>query len=56
MLAPALHRLAVENRPLFWSVAEAELGNISRELIVETILNFGSLESVRRLFEIMGTD
>jgi len=56
MLPPALHRLVVENRPLFWSIAETELGNISSELVVETILNFGSLKSVKQLFEVMGTD
>jgi len=56
MLSASLHQLVVENRPLFWSVPQSELGNINRESVVETILNFGSLKSVRQLFEVIGTD
>jgi hypothetical protein len=41
-------------RPLFWSVADEKLADISDELLVETILNYGSLEDVRELIALLG--
>ena len=42
------------HRPLFWSVSNENLPNISNELLVETILNYGSLEDVRELIALLG--
>ncbi len=42
------------HRALFWSVNDAQLPNISDTLLVETILNYGSLEDVKSLFQLMG--
>lgn len=41
-------------RALFWSVSDANLPNISDELLTETILNFGDLEGVRQLIALLG--
>ena len=41
-------------RPLFWSVADDKLPGISNELLVETILNFGTLDDVRALIQLLG--
>lgn len=41
-------------RPLFWSVADDKLPGISDELLVETILNFGTLNDVRELIKLLG--
>ena len=41
-------------RQLFWYTPEAEKERISHELLVETILNYGDMEAVKRLFEVMG--
>jgi hypothetical protein len=43
-----------KRRPLFWSVGDDKLGSISDELLVETILNFGTLEDVRELLNLFG--
>lgn len=40
--------------PLFWSVGESKLFQISDELLVETILNYGTIEDVKALFELQG--
>jgi hypothetical protein len=43
-----------ERRPLFWSVSDQKLTQISDELLVETILNYGTLEDVKSLFDVLG--
>ena len=45
-----------ENSFLFWYTPEKEKENISHELLVEHILNYGSLDAVRKLFKIMGIE
>ena len=43
-----------ENSNLFWYIPEDKKEDISPELLVETILNYGSLSAVKKLFTIMG--
>ena len=42
------------NSTLFWSVPASMRGNISLNLLVETILQYGDLPEIRRLFELIG--
>jgi hypothetical protein len=44
----------LKRRPLFWSVSDEQLSRISDTLLVETILNYGTLEDVRELFHLLG--
>lgn len=44
----------IENKNLFWWIPEKDKTNISNNLLVETILNFGNEESVRKLFDLIG--
>jgi len=39
---------------LFWSVPEEKKEEISPALLVETILNYGSMDDVRKLIRLMG--
>lgn len=41
-------------RHLFWSVSEDKLPGISEELLVETVLNYGTLDDVRELIKLLG--
>ncbi len=50
-----LYLLVKKNRPLFWSVGDKQLQSLSEPSIVETILNFGDLNSVHQLFSILST-
>jgi len=43
-----------DQRHLFWSVAEDKLSGISDELLVEAVLNYGSLDDVRGLIRLLG--
>lgn len=43
-----------QHRALFWYTPEAGLERISDELLVETILNYGSLDSFRKMADIIG--
>ena len=54
--SPELKAFIRENASLFWYTPESEKENISHELLVEHILNYGSLDAVRKLFEIMGIE
>ena len=50
----ALKKFIRENSVLFWWIKEEDKENISVELLVETILNYGDEISVKRLFELVG--
>lgn len=41
---------------LFWSVSAAKRADISEVLLVETILNYGNLEDVKQLFELLSME
>jgi hypothetical protein len=56
MNSPEIKEFIKENSSLFWYTPEKEKENISEELLVETILNYGDMEAVKRLFKIMGLD
>jgi len=45
-----------EHKNLFWYTPENKLYNISNSFLVETILNYGDMNAVRNLFEIMGIE
>jgi hypothetical protein len=51
---PEIKAFIRENSALFWYTPEKEKENISHELLVEHILNYGDLDTVRKLFEVMG--
>ena len=43
-----------EHSVLFWYSPEDKAETVSDELLVETILNYGDMDTVRKLFKIMG--
>jgi hypothetical protein len=43
-----------EHAVLFWYSPEDKAETVSDELLVETILNYGDMDAVRKLFKIMG--
>jgi hypothetical protein len=43
-----------DHQELFWYSPGDKSETVSDELLVETILNYGTMESVRKLFHIMG--
>ncbi len=45
-----------EKKDLFWYTPEDKKEEVSPSLLVETILNYGALDDVRRLFNLMGID
>jgi hypothetical protein len=54
IMSPEKRQYVAQRRPLFWSVGDDKLHQISDELLVETILNYGTLEDVRALIALMG--
>ena len=45
-----------ERRDLFWYTKEDQKEKISLDFLVETILNYGSLEDAKKLFESLEND
>ena len=45
-----------EKSSLFWSIPEDKKEEISPALLVETILNYGTMDDVRTLFRLMGIE
>ena len=43
-----------ENGSLFWWIKDSEKENISINLLIETILNYGNEKNIKRLFELVG--
>ncbi len=52
--SPDIKAFIRENSSLFWYIPEDKKEDVSLELLVETILNYGSLSAVKKLFKIMG--
>lgn len=51
-----LKEFILKNSSLFWYTPKDELNNISNELLVETILNYGDMTAVKELLNLMGRD
>ena len=45
-----------DHAALFWYTPEAKKKDISDSLLVETILNYGTMDDVKALFNLMGMD
>jgi hypothetical protein len=54
MNSTEIQQFIKENSALFWYIPEEKKPEISEELLVETILNYGDMEAVRKMFHLMG--
>ena len=54
MRTEALKEFIRKNGSLFWYTPEDKGENVTDELLVETMLNYGSLEQIQTLFDLMG--
>ena len=45
-----------QHASLFWYTPEAKKSEISDSLLVETILNYGTMDDVKALFDLMGIE
>lgn len=54
MNSPELKAFIQENSSLFWYTPQNKKDDIGPELLVETILNYGDLNAVRKLCKLMG--
>lgn len=54
MNTPEIKSFIHENRDLFWYTPEDQKEDISPELLVETILNYGDMNEIKTLIRIMG--
>lgn len=43
-----------QNKSLFWYIPESSLDSISQELLLESILNYCTLDEIKKFFEIFG--
>lgn len=56
MNSPEIKQFIRKNSNLFWHIPEDRKEEISHELLVETILNFGDMNATLQLFKILGID
>jgi hypothetical protein len=54
MRPEALKDFIREHAALFWYSPDDKAETVSDELLVETVLNYGDMDAVRKLFEVMG--
>jgi hypothetical protein len=52
--SPEIKQFIREHSNLFWYTPEDQKENISHEFLVETILNYGDLDTIKKLFKIAG--
>ena len=52
----AREKYIADHAALFWYTPEAKKKDISDSLLVETILNYGTMDDVKALFNLMGMD
>jgi hypothetical protein len=54
MNSPEIKAFIRENSSLFWYTPEDKKEDIGPEFLVETILNYGDIKALRKLFKLMG--
>ncbi|HBH82870.1 MAG: hypothetical protein A2X03_15630 [Bacteroidetes bacterium GWA2_40_15] len=54
MNSPELKAFILENSSLFWYTPQDRKEDIGPELLVETIMNYGDINSIRKLIKLMG--
>jgi len=54
MNSPEIKEYIKEYGYLFWYTPEDKKENINHELLVETMLNYGDLQAITKLFKILG--
>jgi hypothetical protein len=54
--SPEIKQFIRENASLFWYIREDAKENISHEVLVEFILNYGDENSVKKLFDLLGIE
>jgi hypothetical protein len=54
MNTPEIQSFIREQSTLFWYIPEDQKENISKEVLVETILNYGDLKAVKQLIKLLG--
>jgi hypothetical protein len=54
MYSPELKSFIRQHSNLFWYTPEDKKEEVSLELLVETILNYGDMEAVKKLFNLLG--
>ena len=54
MNSPEIKAFIHENSPLFWYTPEDKKEDVSQEFLVETILNYGDIEAVKKMFALLG--
>lgn len=53
---PEIRQFIRENADMFWYIRKDSLEDISHEVLVEFILNYGNEKKVKRLFELLGIE
>jgi hypothetical protein len=56
MNSPEIKDFIRQNSHLFWFLPEDKKEDVSIELLVETVLNYGTMEAVLKLFDLIGLD
>jgi len=51
---PEVKKFIEEHRELFWHTPAPKSETVTDELLLETILNYGTMEDVQKLFNIAG--
>lgn len=54
MNSPEIKAFIRKHSSLFWYIPESKKEDISHEVLVEFILNYGSMDDVKELFRILG--
>lgn len=54
MNTPEIKQFIRDHSNLFWYIPEENKEDISHELLVETILNYGDIKAVKKLFKLLG--
>ena len=54
--SPEIKKFIKENSDLFWYIPDEKKADISHEVLVEFILNYGNEKSVKKLFHLLGID
>jgi len=56
MNSPEIKEFIRQHRALFWYIPEDKKEDISEDVLVEFVLNYGDIEAVKSLFSLLGIE
>ncbi|RPJ77616.1 MAG: hypothetical protein EHJ94_10655 [Deltaproteobacteria bacterium] len=56
MNSPEIKNFIQKNETLFWDIGQANKANLTPEALMETVLNYGDIITIKHFFDLIGLE